>query len=532
MKAGAVNSNALVLIGTMIIGVLGALLLGRSIGAGSFQLPGLIMGAMVGVAIVLSLGKHYWMIIPLATPFTGSIGLIRIPFSYSELGAIATIGLFLLYLAMHKQHFGMEIRLIDWLLVINLLILLQAYLRNPAGMLFANAEIIGARAYFTVLVSVFCYIILAHSRMTHWQSRNFAYLVCIPMIVAGGIAAVTTIFPATSKFIYPFYSGVNIEELTDVGSLNSPEKRLSGLSDFANPLLLLLCAVRSPLALILPNSPFVFGTFLIIIICFGLSGFRNQFILAGSYISISSVLRRTWSELVVFLVVGLVAIAIVAGMQTSGIQLPYTFQRSLSFIPFVQWDTEAKADADASTEWRLEMWRDALASDTYIRNKVLGDGFGFRMGDFLAMQQKIMGWGGAFAQTASNEMDMVKGSFHSGPLTTIRVVGYLGLATFLPWLIFTGVEAWRLCRMTSGTPFFSGALAVGIPLIYMPFSFLFVFGDYKWNIGLLILGMGYLKMLEASFKEWRRSEDAKASVGETERPAVPTGRVPIKTASS
>lgn len=503
---GEVNTNALMLVGVTIVALIFAVMLGDRVARGDYK-P--IVGMfVVGVAafIAFSLGKNYWVLIPLCYPFVGSIGILPIPFSYSELGVIGAGTIFVMYLCLHKQHLGFRFEKLDWLLVLNLLFLLQAYIRNPAGLLLASSEIIGSRQYFTIILAVGAYLIMAHSvasfRIVKWMIWIFAF----PIILAGSIDAITSLFPAMSKFIYPFYSAVNVEGMVDTGGTPSADKRITGLADVARPLILLLCCLKPPLSFLTPAQPLFFLLFLFALLMIGLSGYRSILISCSGYMAVASVLWQRKQDIVIMAAVGLVGLFAMTGLQASGVQVPLPIQRTLSFIPFVDWDPAAVAAAEESTQWRVDMWKEALVSDRYIRNKLWGDGLGFRLEDFLAIQRAVLGWGGAFSQAQSNEAAMIKGSFHSGPLSTVRVVGIAGLLFIVPTIFLFAFKAFRLAKQSFGTPFFSWCLFLVIPVVYMPFQFLFIFGDYKNDIVTIIMIAGYFKFFENSFAMWKASQ--------------------------
>ena len=54
----------------------------------------------------------------------------------------------------------------------------------------------------------------------------------------------------------------------------------------------------------------------------------------------------------------------------------------------------------------------------------------------------------------SQENMLISGDFHSGPVSTIRFVGYVGLALFFPLLVGIAVYAARLIKRAKGTPYF------------------------------------------------------------------------------
>jgi len=57
------------------------------------------------------------------------------------------------------------------------------------------------------------------------------------------------------------------------------------------------------------------------------------------------------------------------------------------------------------------------------------------------------------------------------------------------------VRAWRLCSLTVGTPAFSLALFVSIPVIYFPFAFFVLTGFYEIDLANSIFAAGLLNLV-------------------------------------
>ncbi len=88
------------------------------------------------------------------------------------------------------------------------------------------------------------------------------------------------------------------------------------------------------------------------------------------------------------------------------------------------------------------------------------------------------------------------GSFHNGPLSTIKYIGIVGLVLYYPLMCYMAVVAWRLCKRAMGTRAFTLSLFVGIPIIYEPFNFVFIFGGLDSNYSQLLFWAGLLNMTQ------------------------------------
>jgi hypothetical protein len=107
-------------------------------------------------------------------------------------------------------------------------------------------------------------------------------------------------------------------------------------------------------------------------------------------------------------------------------KLPLAVQRTFSFLP-VQVDPVAMADAQASTEWRVRMWKTLLPQvPQYL---LLGKGFGIN-GAELEFAQNMTYRGGDTTDVAS-----LAGDYHNGPLSVIIPLGIWGLLGFIWFLV-------------------------------------------------------------------------------------------------
>jgi hypothetical protein len=143
------------------------------------------------------------------------------------------------------------------------------------------------------------------------------------------------------------------------------------------------------------------------------------------------------------------------------------------------------------------MWGWAWDDERILRDKVWGQGFGLSIDDMNLIASSMMaGQGGASLLGGSRQENfMITGSFHSGPLSTIKYIGIVGLALYYPLMCYMAWLAWRLCKRAQGTKAFNLALFVGIPIIYEPFNFVVIFGGLDSNYSQLIVWAGLLNML-------------------------------------
>jgi hypothetical protein len=190
-------------------------------------------------------------------------------------------------------------------------------------------------------------------------------------------------------------------------------------------------------------------------------------------------------------------------------------QRALTFLPG-RWDDIATLEAKSSSRWRYEMWAEMLGSNRYIDNKWLGDGFGFTMRQFAQMQYLAKQ-----GEAGQQETFMIVGQVHSGPVSAIRYVGYIGCAFFIYILIYMAWHAWTLARRALGTPFETVALFITVPVIMEPFGFVVIFGSYDYSLPEAIFAAGLLKMLRNTMDRYEALQVTQAEAPDIAAPLRP-----------
>jgi hypothetical protein len=116
------------------------------------------------------------------------------------------------------------------------------------------------------------------------------------------------------------------------------------------------------------------------------------------------------------------------------------------------------------------------------------------------MMDAMLGGVGFVGESVTQERFMVSGQFHSGPVSSIRFVGYVGLVFFLILLFILAKRAYQMIVDSRGTPYQFVTLFIGIPILIYPIFFLFVFGAYENDIISILFYAGMVKMITSSIK--------------------------------
>ena len=141
-----------------------------------------------------------------------------------------------------------------------------------------------------------------------------------------------------------------------------------------------------------------------------------------------------------------------------------------------------------------------MTTDKYIENKFLGDGFGFSMDDLKFRGQVMMR-----EVVGSEEMQehfMRSGDYHSGPIQTINRVGYFGLIFLTIGMVVFARYALKMIRRSEGTPYYTYAMFIGLPMIIYPFFFYLIIGGYQQAIAMMTFSGGMLRLIENSMDRY------------------------------
>lgn len=492
---------------TLIVGMGMAFYCGRLTGNGQMGTLAMI-GLGIFVAFLLfTLKTRIWILIPMTWSLMGQIPILPLPFSIRDLIVMAVSVICITLVALRMIRLRPRYTILDLVLVINILYLITVYIRNPVGAQAFNSEKIGGRPYFEVAMGFLAYLVMQRSvsseRGMHW----------LPVFVTFGgmfnaiLGVITELIPSTVPILSRFYTGISTQayDMQDVYIANGEaSERQQALASVGVPLTTAMVSYFQPITLVNPIYFFRFLGFFTGVVFLLLSGFRSSIVALAFAFALSSYVRRGTVDLVKTTLIGVPLLALVILMQGVVIDLPRPMQRALSFLPG-RWEDKAVHEARGSTEWRLEMWKVMLTDPKYIESKTFGDGFGFSQNDMALMQHMTIGQIGG-----SQEFFMLIGGVHSGPISAVRYIGFVGLALYTWLLVLSAKFAWRLVRRAQSTPLFCPTLFVGIPIIYEPFNYWIVFGGLDSAFPTAVMSIGLLKMLENSLDRYesgrRKSE--------------------------
>jgi hypothetical protein len=468
-----------------VIGSITALFLGIGIATDQAQT---IFKFAAGATLLFCalLGHRIWLLMMV-------LGALNIPlirgFSTPQLGQVLFVGFGILLLLMRRLPVRFKMGEIEWWRLAVGLCIIQVYVRNPAGLNIFGAGSIGGKAYFlSALAFVTSWIYGAMKVSPHelkW-ARN-SHLVCsfigIPigeLRTSSGLAAIEATEVGQSV------TNADGGGATRSGLLLGISVVLSRwIASMVHPLKACFHPIWGPLILIS-------------IACAAGSGFRNAIASVGLAYMVALAYRGGLPSVLLASLMGALGIAFLSIINILT-PLPPNAQRALTIFPGT-WEQRYKDDAKGSSEWRYEMWKEAILTERWIQNKWFGDGLGMSRLEleraqnlsFNKVTHSISGI------SVHQENAMASGDYHSGPVQTVRTVGYVGLIILLSAMIRNAVHAHRMVMRCKGTEWYNLSLYFGIPMITFPIIFIFIFGDFGRAASTVFMGGALLSLIRNS----------------------------------
>ncbi len=486
------DSNKIKLIILGVIAIFVALYLGISAATAQFEAIAWVVGSATIIACLL-LGPRIWLLIP----FLGSIQFtLMIPGRPSTmlLAQLLVVIFSLLMLFTRKLPFSMQFTELEYWIGLLLACVMQVYLRNPVGVSLFGGEMVGGRPYAMFGLSLVAALFLCGLRVPPEEMRTGMKLSIVGGILNLCLGFVGWLVPSIGYWIGVVYMPTDRmqTEVVDTNAagrvdflVHAPLTLATWVSSFANPMKACLNWRWAPLILL----SFAFA---------GISGYRNVAGAVGLTYLVGLYYHGRIPAVIAAAVLSVLGMFFLAAANLA-MPFPPNIQRALSFLPGT-WDDRYQVDAKASTDWRVEIWKEVLLTDRWISNKWLGDGLGFSAAE-LAMQASVaiskgnmrLGTSGFDIQ---REAILSNGDYHSGPVSAIRVIGYFGLLVMAVAQFRLVVHAHRQIMRCKGTEWYPVTLFFCIPMIWAPVFFWAVFGGFSADAPAILLGAGMLRMLE------------------------------------
>ena len=416
---------------------------------------------LVGTVFMIWVGKRSWVLIYLLPPV---ISLLPLPGKLSSVPVMFLVSVLVLFYWF--VMWGMGYVRVKWrsLLVLDLLVLVMfgymvaSYVRHPVSLaIFGyDAEFVGGKEYVWCIVATLHYITISCipcdyeqlRKVTHWGVR-----LSVAACLLGIVLALVGVRGST-----------DITQLSE-DAVNTRFTMFVMIGTYG----IYYLYGRYPILRILASPGILFGCALSL---FGvvLSGAREYLMGKCFLIATLAVIKR---ELWILTLMGVACYGALLYLSAEGIveKFPHGVQRCFSVLPGVKIDREIRAGTEHSSEWRIEMWRWALDPRTnYIQDYVWGDGFGQSV-DYLRRETTAMMRG--TVQFGDQDFFASTGTWHSGVITTIHRLGYVGLSLVAllsltgTFLMYRAGFAWYGTGMFLPFMFYTMSFAEDVPIYFI-----------------------------------------------------------------
>ncbi len=316
------------------------------------------------------------------------------------------------------------------LICLIVVVLVTAQLTGGFGLALLGSETTGGKRYAFLLAGIIGYFALTARRIPPRHAYLYVILFFLGTITQG-FGELASVVSPSFYFLFMIFPVSSLDLIVhDPGVQTGLVSRLVGFSLFSTGV---FCALLVRYEIKEIFSWRRIGLFFFFLFVVGLSllgGYRTVlilFLLTFAILFYMEGLLR--SRLMPILV--LLGLLVAAAALPFANRLPNSMQRAISFLP-VPIDPLVKIEAEQSTEWRLNMWRNVLPQ--IPQHLILGKGLGIKSTEFdQAALTRMRG----VNQTESFEL---VSDYHNGPLSVIIPFGIFGSIAFL-WFLAASLRA-------------------------------------------------------------------------------------------
>jgi len=426
---------------------------------------------------------------------------------------LLSLGLAVIERTINSEKRFLSVPSMTWSLIVTLgVVIFTAWMTGGFGFHQLGGATGGGGKYLMVLIGIAGYFALTSRGIPREQWKFYVGLYffgALPSFISDLFPVLPAPLNYINLLISPSQSG---DQELAVGVT-----RLGALSTTAAAILFYLLARYGLRGIFSGTSIFRACVFIVVFLVSMLGGFRT--ILITNLIILFLLfffegLHR--SRLLPVTVLGLILMTVLLVPFAS--RLPFTFQRSLAVFP-LHLDPEARLAAEATSQWRLEMWHDVWPKvPQYL---LLGKGYILTADDFAMMGTSVFA-GANLAMDKSSAGLGASLDYHSGPLSTLIPFGIWGALAFLLFSL-TGLRV-LYRNFKYGDPELKPINAFLLAwYIQRCITFIFIFGGFELDTGLLVRTVGFSVALN-----WGMCGPSRAAAQAQPRPvADPPQRQPL-----
>jgi hypothetical protein len=318
------------------------------------------------------------------------------------------------------------------LVFLALVVLLTAKMRGGLGFNAFGDDAVGGKRYLFMWVAVLGYFALISQPIPPQKRRLFTALFLLGAATSA-LNVLSTMAGPLGSVLFIFFPGASSTAALPFDQENM--ERFGGIATGAVALVFALIALYGIEGVLNPRKIWRPILFLSAIVMTAFGGYRGIIVIVGLTLALvfcfEGLLR---SRLMPVMVIGVIVIAGLVICFSD--QLPLPVQRCLAILP-VKISPVARMSAEASSDWRIEMWKSLLPE--IPRYFFLGKGLTFEAND-MAMyyslgNDQVGGQAGGGMNLSSD--------YHNGPLSVIIPFGVWGALGFLWFLVASIRVMWK-----------------------------------------------------------------------------------------
>jgi hypothetical protein len=302
--------------------------------------------------------------------------------------------------------------------------------RGGIGIKALGGSSFGGKNYVYLLGAIIGYFALTGIQIPITKGRKMAGL----FFISGTSYALSNIIYALGSSFYVLYYLVpstyaSDQAANDFGLVSTD--RFQGLAPASAGAICFLLSTYGMRGLFDIIRPWRMILFVGAIVASLFAGFRSAVILIIMILFFQFYYEGLWRTRLLPVVIG-VTLLLFGGLVMFSSKLPLSVQRAMTFLP-VTVNSEVRAEAIGSTDWRVQMW--AVAWKEVPKYLLVGKGYVIDPSEMYATEEASRaGW-----SSSPYELALLAGDYHNGPLSVLVPFGIAGVAAFL-WLSFAGFQ--------------------------------------------------------------------------------------------
>jgi hypothetical protein len=296
----------------VVLASLFAVYLGVAAATAQFEAIAWVSGFM-GITMILAMGRNVWLLIPAALALDGTINALPGSPPAWAFAAAITGTMFIVRFAMRRPDFTLKLDLVDAAILLQVVAIGQAYVRNPTGLLLMGGDRAGGKAYFIFAAAFMAYFCIAAVRPRESVVRWVVILTILFSVGDGLISTVSDWSASFSALVLPIYSNVNFDTATS-GTAGFDLEAFRGGGGFfmlGQAMVLPCFCLLRPINCINPLRPLIFIIVVLGSVLVLLSGFRSGVAYLAVVFAVSALIRRKPIDAVVVGVIGALGLIVV-----------------------------------------------------------------------------------------------------------------------------------------------------------------------------------------------------------------------------